>query len=137
MLTNTLLLALALSAPADAAPALLLGDEVEADSLDRKILKRLCLGASTQHGGTRIELVLPPTEEPAQIWLLENIVKQKAEAFERTWTRRVLSGNGVEPRRLSATEAARFVAEHPTAIAVVEADDLEGTEGLIPLSDLP
>lgn len=133
---NVLFFLSAWTMQAEAAPALLVGAELSAESIDRKTLKRLYTGSRTQLDGQRVDLILPNSGDATHAWFLENIAGMRLDSFERTWTRRVLSGNGVEPRYLSSTEAWLYIQNHPFAMAIVEFDELEDSTGAILLEAL-
>ncbi|MFT5680823.1 MAG: hypothetical protein ACI8RZ_001729 [Myxococcota bacterium] len=133
---NALLILSAWTQSAEAAPALLVGEELSTESLDRKILKQLYTGTRTQLDGTRVDLILPNSGDETHTWFLEHIVGMRLANFERTWTRRVLSGDGVEPRYLSSAEAVRYVTDHPFSMAIIDSDGIEDTGNIILLDSL-
>lgn len=120
ILAAALLGACLFAGKAHAAPVVIVGAEVPADAVNDKVLKRLYKGGATSLKGTRVELVLPPQKSDNLAQFLDQGLRMKESSFERMWMQRVLSGNGVAPRRLTSAEAMAYVMNHPYAIAVVE-----------------
>lgn len=101
--------------------ALIANNDVPLESINKSTLKRVYNGFTTQWPGGLKAKPSYASEGIDSFWSYIGTTKTN---FDRFWTKRVFSGNGVPPvEHASSAEVINYVSKISGAIGVVEVDD--------------